>query len=527
MSFSDDSYHSCGSEENIEDVQVHKILNTGISKHGNETVVQLFGGDLQNDVGGDVENEGTALESVETGGKRSLTAVNLALIGYFLTCAGPFGIESIVEAGGPLIGLIGLLIFPIFWSIPQALMSAELSLMISENGGNVVWIQRAFGDFLGWMNAYNLLGNTIASMSVTVVLFIEYLPHEFPTWQAWLIKVSFVTFLVLINFVGLSLVTRLSLVFMFMIMAPFVLEVAESIALGYMHPKALADVPPASDINWGLLISTYVYAFGGFDTLGVFAGEVKGGRKSYLGGIFGVLPLDICNYIIPIGFGYMIRPDYKEWESGYFTTVAYTIGSWLGILVVIASAISNFGVVNQVAALSRTLWAMAKPKHQEKKLPTFLYSWSTVSKDGTVRPIAANIAVGALLIALSAFPFNILVELMLVLRILNLNLEYASLIYLRYKEPDTPRPYVVPGGIIVAWLLPVPTLIICIVELALGTWEVVVTGVAFNIGVALLYFIFRLGRKARHKVRSVQRKRSEKLRSQVEAVGSDDDSLIN
>lgn len=35
--------------------------------------------------------------------------------------------------------IIGLLAVPFIWSIPQAIMSAELSLMMSENGGNIVW----------------------------------------------------------------------------------------------------------------------------------------------------------------------------------------------------------------------------------------------------------------------------------------------------------------------------------------------------------------------------------------------------
>jgi hypothetical protein len=40
---------------------------------------------------------------------------------------------------GPLVSIIGLLAVPFIWSIPQAIMSAELSLMMSENGGNIVW----------------------------------------------------------------------------------------------------------------------------------------------------------------------------------------------------------------------------------------------------------------------------------------------------------------------------------------------------------------------------------------------------
>ncbi len=52
---------------------------------------------------------------------------------------GPFGVESTVSAGGPLFACIALFALPFFWCLPQALMSAEMSLMNDINGGNIVW----------------------------------------------------------------------------------------------------------------------------------------------------------------------------------------------------------------------------------------------------------------------------------------------------------------------------------------------------------------------------------------------------
>jgi hypothetical protein len=59
-------------------------------------------------------------------------------------------------------------------------MSAELSLMVDENGGNIVWVQRAFGPFLGWINAFNYLVSAFASMALYPILVIDYLPQH---WQ--------------------------------------------------------------------------------------------------------------------------------------------------------------------------------------------------------------------------------------------------------------------------------------------------------------------------------------------------------
>jgi len=108
--------------------------------------------------------------------KRGVNALGLTMMIYFFTSGGPFGIEPSVGAAGPLLSLIAVIIVPLIWSLPQAILSAELSLMIAENGGNVVWVQRAWGDLIGWVNAFNNLAASFSSMSLLVVLFVDYLP---------------------------------------------------------------------------------------------------------------------------------------------------------------------------------------------------------------------------------------------------------------------------------------------------------------------------------------------------------------
>eukprot|EP01088_Endostelium_zonatum_P017569 TRINITY_DN523_c0_g1_i3.p1 TRINITY_DN523_c0_g1~~TRINITY_DN523_c0_g1_i3.p1 ORF type:complete len:144 (-),score=18.68 TRINITY_DN523_c0_g1_i3:39-470(-) len=95
---------------------------------------------------------------------------------------------------------------------------------------------------------------------------------------------------------------------------------------------------------------------------------------------------------------------------------------------------------------------------------------------------------------------------MLVLRIVNLLLEYAALIALRLTDKRE-RAFSVPGGMIGVCLLPVTTILICGAEIVLGDKRVILTGVIFNAVVVMLYFIFRLVRKFKHKVQSNQRKK--------------------
>ena len=81
----------------------------------------------------------------------TLSWQHLVGITFFAVCGGDYGLEDSVGAAGPALTLLGLLILPWIWSLPIALMTAELGSMIPEAGGYVVWINRAFGPFAAHM----------------------------------------------------------------------------------------------------------------------------------------------------------------------------------------------------------------------------------------------------------------------------------------------------------------------------------------------------------------------------------------
>jgi hypothetical protein len=55
-----------------------------------------------------------------------------------------------VRAGGPLLTMLGFLILPFVWSVPEALITAELSTAFPENSGYVAWVTAAFGPYWGF-----------------------------------------------------------------------------------------------------------------------------------------------------------------------------------------------------------------------------------------------------------------------------------------------------------------------------------------------------------------------------------------
>ncbi|KAL0369926.1 UNVERIFIED_CONTAM: putative polyamine transporter [Sesamum angustifolium] len=85
--------------------------------------------------------------------KKKLTLIPLIFLIYFEVAGGPYGEEPAVQAAGPLFAILGFLIFPFIWSIPEALITAELSTALPGNGGFVLWADKAFGPFFGSLMA--------------------------------------------------------------------------------------------------------------------------------------------------------------------------------------------------------------------------------------------------------------------------------------------------------------------------------------------------------------------------------------
>mmetsp|Transcript_25151 Transcript_25151/g.38931 ORF Transcript_25151/g.38931 Transcript_25151/m.38931 type:complete len:164 (+) Transcript_25151:129-620(+) len=69
----------------------------------------------------------------------SLGVAGLAILIFYGASGGPFGIEESVRAGGPALALAGFVLVPLVWSVPEALVTSELSAAFPESSGCVAW----------------------------------------------------------------------------------------------------------------------------------------------------------------------------------------------------------------------------------------------------------------------------------------------------------------------------------------------------------------------------------------------------
>uniref|UniRef100_A0A6B2L457 Amino acid permease/ SLC12A domain-containing protein n=1 Tax=Arcella intermedia TaxID=1963864 RepID=A0A6B2L457_9EUKA len=389
---------------------------------------------------------------------------------YFWTCGGPFGVEPAVQAGGALLTWVCMVIAALCWSLPQAIMAAELSLMMDVNGGNIVWVKRAFGDFVAFVNAQTYLVLNLSTLALLVYFFIQYIPgsSDFSPVVEWVVRSSFVAAVILVNLVGLEWLARLSTIFLVFIFSPFFVEMIGIVIFNVpINFSNLLWIPETSEIDFGTLISTVVWSFGGFDSIGSVAGEVSG-KRTFMIGVLGSFPLVLLNYFWPIMLDFIIDRKLSHWDAGYFTLIVFKyFPTWLGVWFTLSSTVSNFAqCASGLAPVAWNVWAMARGEETGVAyLPLFL-SWEWQRRPGgTIRPIAGILFTGIAILLISAIDHKILLQVFLLLRICNLLMEYAALIYLKISEPDTPRPFKVPGGVPGAVLLVIPTIAISILSI--------------------------------------------------------------
>jgi hypothetical protein len=61
-------------------------------------------------------------------------------------------------------------VLPLFWSVPEALVTAELAPAFPEAAGYVAWAVTAFGPFWGWMKGWMSWTSGVADNALYPVL---------------------------------------------------------------------------------------------------------------------------------------------------------------------------------------------------------------------------------------------------------------------------------------------------------------------------------------------------------------------
>ncbi len=433
---------------------------------------------------------------------------------------GAYGLESLVGSVGAGWAIALVILTPMLWSLPIALMVAELSSMMPEEGGYYVWVRTGLGEFWGVQEGWYSICYAAVDMAIYPVLFVSYLTYFFPqlsartdgsiSWQVWLARWLIAALIIitslLINLRGARSVGRFAKFNLLLVFTPFVLLVVialtregaivaawQAITDSFPIPSAASDGNASSASLIALGLSVVLWNYCGWDNVSTFAGEVHRPQTIYPRALFISLIVTVAAYLFPLLAGLSVTIDANVWndEAGWAMIAALIAGKWLSWLIAAAALVSAWSLFNsQLLYVSRLPFAMA----QDGWLPSRLATFSQT----TGVPTTALVATCAVSAVCAALPFGKLVVIDILLYAVALTLEFAALIKLRQTQPNAHRPFRIRGGSGVLWLLAVVPLsfaaIVLVASLsdAEGTllWQVFVVAFVIISG-CLLYFARR------------------------------------
>ncbi|KAG8368058.1 hypothetical protein BUALT_Bualt15G0005900 [Buddleja alternifolia] len=400
---------------------------------------------------------------------KKVSIIPLVFLIFYEVSGGPFGVEDSVQAAGPLLALLGFLLFPLIWSVPEALITAELGTMFPENGGYVVWVSSALNPFWGFQQGWVKWLSGVIDNALYPVLFLDYLKSAVPILADGffrMIAVLSLTFaLTYMNYRGLTIVGWVAILLGVFSLLPFLFM--GLIAIPKLEPSRWF-VLDLNNVDWALYLNTLFWNLNYWDSISTLAGEVENPGRTLPKALFYALILVVIGYFFPLLIGTGGVPLNRDlWNDGYFSDIAKILGGvWLRFWVQGASALSNMGMfVAEMSSDSFQLLGMA----ERGMLPE---CFAKRSRYGT--PSIGILFSASGVILLSWLSFQEIVAAENFLYCFGMIMEFIAFVKVRIKYPAASRPYKIPIGTTGAVLMCIPPTLLILVVLVLASFKVMV-----------------------------------------------------
>ena len=436
-----------------------------------------------------------------------LTVLTLAATTFFMVSGGPYGLEDVVQMTGYAGAIAILLITPLLWSIPAAMMVSELASAVPEEGGFYIWVRRGLGPFWGYQESWLSLAGSIFEMALYPTLFVDYLGHFAPGLiaghRAIAIELSLIVVCTLWNLSGARAVGEGSVWLSAALLAPFVVL----IALGFTrHIASGAGIIVAShpavrhvDILGGVLIAMWNYM--GWDNTSTIAEEVERPERTFPLVMLLAVSFITISYIVPVAAAAHAGVSPFGWSTGGWVDVGRVVGGqWLSIAIAVGGAIGAIGCFN---ALMLSFTRLPLVMAQDGYLPRILTR--TSARTGMPWVAITFCAVGWAACLFLNFEHLVIIDVLLTG--LSILLEFWALTGLRIREPNLHRPYRVPGGIAGTILIGIPPLGLMVAAIIRNRTETI--GSTTSLAVALMlialgpvcYFVSRVAKNRLYEMR--------------------------
>src|SRR5207245_9902403 len=97
----------------------------------------------------------------------------LVAVIFFTVSGGAYGLEPLVGSLDAGWAMALIVLTPLFWALPIALMVGELASALPEEGGYYVWVRTARGHLWGYQGGGRTCCDTVAGLAVCPGLFVD------------------------------------------------------------------------------------------------------------------------------------------------------------------------------------------------------------------------------------------------------------------------------------------------------------------------------------------------------------------
>lgn len=291
-------------------------------------------------------------------GRWDLTAIGINQVigsGIFLL---PAAVAAQVGAWGPLafvlVGLACMLI---------ALCFAEVGSRFDSTGGPIVPARAAFGRFVGfevgWMMWFTRVASWASVMNGLALALAFYWPSVAEGLPKAALFIGLTGILSLINIRGVKQGAWVVNVFTVAKLLPLILFVA--VGIWYIAPGNFQPLPAVSTTEFGQAALILIFAYGGFEVIGLPAGEASNPRKHVPFAFVATLGVVMTLYALVSIVSTGTLPGLAESATPLADASALLLGAGGALLISVGAAVSMTGnCAGQVISSSRAIFALGE-----------------------------------------------------------------------------------------------------------------------------------------------------------------------
>ncbi|XP_017774891.1 PREDICTED: Y+L amino acid transporter 2 [Nicrophorus vespilloides] len=331
------------------------------------------------------------------------------------------------------------------FSMLGALCYAELGTSITRSGGDYAYIYAAFGPLCGFLRLWvAILIIRPTTQTIVALTFAEYAAKPFfpeckpPENAIRLLAAVCLCLLTAVNCLSVRWAMRIQSIFtMAKLFALVGIIIIGVVYLGYGKVENFENAFEGNyePVDLALAFYSGLFAFGGWNFLNFVTEELQDPYKNLPRAIWIAMPMVTVVYVFA-NIAYFVVLSKSEILSSPAVAVTFadkTIGSFSWVVPIFV-ALSTFGGVNGILFTSSRLFFIGA---QEGHLPNF-FSFIHMTRNTPIPSLLFTCATSlAMLLVSDVFA---LIHYFSQILWLSVALSIAGMLWLRYKEPNIPRP---------------------------------------------------------------------------------------